>query len=603
MKKYSLVIILLFLFSLTSSLQTVRQDITPFFSLNILTPDYNPAVVNVSQIIAENLNLVGINIINNDITSLGNISLRSWLYPFKTYNQIPPYSLGGYDVLLYDRITSDLEWDPSDLFASENVRLLGSNYYQFISPTFDSLLLGYLAELNPTTRYYLSKNLQAILYETLPSICIVYPRSLYVFKDSLTGIDVLLLSHAQHHAERWDDPDDHVIKYASPERIECNNTFITSTFFDSLWMQAIYGSLVQREQVTYVWEPVIAKNWTIDGIDPELDYPMNVTVNLDPNAKFSDGSPVLPEDIKYTYELHMTPEVNSTQYSNLKMFLGSNASIEITNPSVGGQLKFHFIKANTFFEKYLSLGIIDKSEIEPLISSHGYSIFDEFPGTGNVNWSLVKSCGPFKIKSYNTSGTAVELEPNIWWNNLTSSGSNAFLNELHFLYNSNKTNALSELEAGNIDAMDFEYQIGFVDVEGKAGIEGVLVKNCRYLEMSINMRHPIIGTGELTPVGTQEAGKCLRKAISHCIPRQQIVNNIYNGLAASGVVPMSDAQVGFDEDLLAYEVDLTSALDYIEYAFTPVVPELNFPTYFFFLFLIGLTFSISLNSQKLKKKK
>jgi len=59
--------------------------------------------------------------------------------------------------------------------------------------------------------------------------------------------------------------------------------------------------------------------------------------------------------------------------------------------------------------------------------------------------------------------------------------------------------------------------------------------------MSVNMKHPVIGTGELTPLGTPLAAKYLRKAISHACPREVIVDQILDGLGAPATTAIPDS--------------------------------------------------------------
>ena len=56
--------------------------------------------------------------------------------------------------------------------------------------------------------------------------------------------------------------------------------------------------------------------------------------------------------------------------------------------------------------------------------------------------------------------------------------------------------------------------------------------------------HPVFGTGVDTPLGKQdpsraaEAAAYIRKAISHAMPREQIVKEIAAGYGKPGTVPM-----------------------------------------------------------------
>ena len=110
--------------------------------------------------------------------------------------------------------------------------------------------------------------------------------------------------------------------------------------------------------------------------------------------------------------------------------------------------------------------------------------------------------------------------------------------------------------------------------------------------MSINMLHPVMGTGELTPVGTAEAAKWIRKAISHACPRDIIVEEILNGLGAAASVTIPDAIAGFDDTLEPYAYDLDLAIDYMEDAgfvvITTLEPEPTGITGLVFLSFLGL---------------
>ena len=95
--------------------------------------------------------------------------------------------------------------------------------------------------------------------------------------------------------------------------------------------------------------------------------------------------------------------------------------------------------------------------------------------------------------------------------------------------------------------------------------------------MSVNMKHPVIGTGELTPLGTPLAAKYLRKAISHACPREIIVSQILEGLGAPATTAIPDSVVGYDDSLEPYYYDLDLAISYVEDAGYTVLVT-HFPT-------------------------
>jgi len=553
MKKKKIAILVVFIvFSTPFLISGQETEVEEYFKISLLSPNNNAARNQFSLLIQDQLPKIGIGIDIHESTTWGNIKPRTWMYPLIIYDYIPTYAQGGYDGLFLG-YSWDLDWYPDGLYTT-GCMSSQQNYYQYVNPSFDAKMTQYLNEQDgPTRRNYLQE-LAAMLHDDLPAICIVYPRSLFAVSSGLTGFDGLLLYLSKFRAEYWDDLVDHIIKHAIPEMMIETNTFAKTSFFKNRWMAAVYGSLFKRGQEHHNWEPVIAADYDLssDG--------KNHTIYLDTNAKFSDGSPVLAEDVKYTYELHMTPLVKSSKYRYLSTHLASNNSIEIVNSHT---LNFNLSSSFAFSMNLLSLGIIDKSDVEPTISSYGYSIFDEEPLTGNVQDVLVKSCGPFMLENYTSNG--VKLIPNSYWSDLNASdGFQPHLNELSFVYYDEKDKAISALFSGEIDIFDPDFGIFPPASFDQFAISRVLIHSLSHQELGLNMKHPVFGTGELTPVGTPEAAKAVRKAISHAIPRDQIVDEIYEGVASPGASIIHNIFLGLFEGLEPYAYDLDLAVEYME---------------------------------------
>ncbi|MCG3255464.1 MAG: hypothetical protein KAU62_05210, partial [Candidatus Heimdallarchaeota archaeon] len=444
--------------------------------------------------------------------------------------------------------------DPTGLFDSASLPPLGDNFYQYVNPAYDAKLTQYLTELNQTTQLVYAKEMQAMLYEDLPAVVLIYPKSLFGFKEGLTGIDGLLLGAGSARYEFWNDPADGIIKYAIPADLKENNIYAQSSFYDAQWMQGVYGSLYARAQITNLWEPMIAADFPTFSSDNK-----NITVSLDPAAKFSDGSPVLAEDFVYTMQLHLTPAVGSLSYSYYNTWFADNSSIYAEGDHI---VHFNMTDVNAFALGTISYGIIDKSVVAPLIVSPGYSIFNEVPLTGDVGDALVRSCGPFVLSTYDPVLSTVKLVPNTFYADLA--GYDAPLLEAWYMtFISGKDTAVASLIDGTVDIVDAQYYPVVADFE-PVGVEGVLVSDPSHQEMAINQKHPVFGTGELTPVGTPAAAKAVRKAISHSVPRDVIVAEILEGLGAPGVTSCPIVSVAFDPTLEPYAYDLELAIEYME---------------------------------------
>ena len=561
MNKKIVVLFLILFFSSPYFLKPVEASVNIAFYIDLLSPNTDSERNQWIMLIQEQFSKIGIGVRLHESTTWDNIAPRTYSYPLVDYDHIPTYAEGGYDLLFIKR-SWDLEWDPTDLYSSRYLYPSGNNIYQYNNPKFDAKLDKYLKEFDPVLRNRYSHDLQKILYEDLPSICIVYPRYLFAYSTHNSYIDYFLLSISNHRAENWEDHNDSVIKYAIPEKLTEPNIFVQKTFYDAQWMQCVYGSLYQRARYNHEWEPVIATDAVYSS-----DY-KNLTVTIDPNAKFSDGSPVLAEDVKYSYELYMTPAVHSLNYDHLTRWFTNNDSIEIVNPYT---LNFNLTRVYTFAYSLLSYSIVDMSIVEPAIADHGYNIFNEIPLTGNVLDTLVKSCGPFMLDVYDSVNGSVKLLPNPFWNNLTASGGiQPLLDELYFIPFFDTDFVHSELIAGHIDIMDYHFEPLPCAFFGWGSYDCSLVNELAHEEIAINLKHPVIGTGELTPVGTPEAARLIRKAISHAIPRNEIsygeISYGFNGFYEPGIIPMPDYCIGFDYSLKPYRYELDSAIYYLEQA-------------------------------------
>ena len=531
MKKSAFILLSLFFLSVLSSLENQSIDYEPVFHLNFLTPNTSPTRMEWSSLIEDTLPQIGVEVKINEMTGWGNVGGR-------TYSKLPTYDDGGFDVC-FTGWSSDFDWTKIEYFTSMQ---------SYSNPTLTTCFGQYFNELNASLRVPIFHEIQSILYDDLPSIGILFQRNLYGMKEGLTGIDSDLFSYATFCSANWDDPDDHIIVYACPADFREGNIFVFESVYDKLWMQNVYSGLLRREQFGDYYEPLLAKNYSLS-----TDY-LSITFNLDPNAKFSDGNQVEADDVKYSYQLFSQLNFDS----KLDDWI---SSIEIVDSDT---LIFHsnYIDITAF--EWLSLGIIDKSEVEPLVLTHGYDIFDETPGTGNVSWSLVKSCGPFMLNSFDEYN--VQLIPNPYWSELSASGfSSPNLSELNITFVAGKDTAVADLIEGDVDIIDFNYFPSWNDFN-HSGVEGIIMKDRSHQQMMVNMKHPIIGTGELTPLGTPEAAWNLRKALSYAIDRDYIVETIMNGLAVPAIIPIPDSCYGFDTSLSPYSQNLDLAREYIEKA-------------------------------------
>jgi len=581
------------------SLQLSRaDDSSPLFSLDILCPNTDLDRIQWTNLISTVLPSIGINVASVDITDWGSVFSRTMSYPIGTYDYIPTYSEGGFDLLTIGTYWHYIDVFLGNNFNSEAIYPDGRNYFQYNSSSYDTLHNQYIVTSDPVERINLIYDFQNVLFDELPTIPILYNENFFVVKDGLDGIDYLLLGLSEYRAEYWDDPADHILNYSLPYTFDYYNAFRTYhapvITTHNTWMQPVYGSLMKYSQNLHEFENEIANNVDIDvGIDS-----MDLTITLDPSAKFSDGNSVLPSDVKYSYELIMSPEVISPSYEDLIGIFDSKASISIVGSDVvGGQIKFELNKLTTFPERLLNYPIIDKSDIESKIASYGYDIFTEVPGTGNVGWSLVKSCGPMMLDNFDNLNSKANLIPNPYWHGLSTK-----LTQLNIEYEPNPDTALTKLLVGSVDLLDREYKFYSSNITGLVGIHSEISDSLVYQNLAVNMRHPIIGTGELTPLGTVEAAKNVRKAISYTIPKLDIISSVLEGIGKPAVSPIPPGCLGFNESLVFHEYSNNVARSYMELAGYSYVDKSEFSFLGALIFIIGAISICNVSSLKRSKQ-
>jgi ABC-type transport system substrate-binding protein len=180
MKKRTLFFLLiLIIFSASINFDDISsENPLPVFYINFLSPNTSPARNQWALLMEDQLAMIGIGISFHESTGWGNIGPRTWSYPLIDFDYIPPYENGGYD-LLFVGWSWPLDLNLQGIFETSALHPHGNNYYQYSNPTYDTIFNNYLIEFDPSTRLDLGYQLQAILYEDLPAIAILYPRTLF----------------------------------------------------------------------------------------------------------------------------------------------------------------------------------------------------------------------------------------------------------------------------------------------------------------------------------------------------------------------------------------------------------------------------------------
>lgn len=90
----------------------------------------------------------------------------------------------------------------------------------------------------------------------------------------------------------------------------------------------LFDELIRVDPVTYAPTPGTAAEWTLDG--------QTLTIKLQPNAKFSDGSDVTADDVLFTIEGLLNPETASIRQTKFLSIAGAQEFIDGAADTVSG---------------------------------------------------------------------------------------------------------------------------------------------------------------------------------------------------------------------------------------------------------------------------
>ncbi|MHA1125802.1 MAG: ABC transporter substrate-binding protein [Candidatus Heimdallarchaeota archaeon] len=527
--------------------KTLAADPVPFFYISILAPNTNPYRNQMATLMVDLLPKIGIGIDVFDLTGWSQIAPRTWSYPGPF--PIPNYTQGGFDILFVSW-NWGLDLDPTGLYDSPSITPYGDNFYQYNNSEMDLAISSYTSSIVTADKIQYAKDIQALLYEELPQTALVYPQEIYPMNEnfSQSSWDVLLWSKNYQPMENWLIPSQSEFHYATPATFEDFHIYKYDSVFDAQWLKQIYNGLVERQPSTYLWGSRLATSYsTLDGLTWTLD--------INPNAKWADGTALTAVDVNYSYNLLIDPAFGSPDLAYWQTFLDTD-SVHIINPQ---QVEITFKQPYVFQERNLAVDLMPEhiwGPIDPALHEAQAITW----ATTDPNKLL--GAGPYYLEEYNVTNQIIHLKVNPYFDDW--SGITPNFDDVYLEFYSSKEAALTALANGVIDMVDANFYVQIDEVPVNSNYQLVGTGICH--EMAFNCLHQIIGTGELCPIADPASGIHIRKAISHMIPRDVIAEDIYDGLGIPGVTGWPPTSIGFDNTLEPLEYNITLAMDHMRAA-------------------------------------
>ena len=572
-KKYKVLILgLLLLLSafLLPAASLVRGQ-TTLFKVTLTVPSTNPSRQAWAEIVETNMDAVGIDAVRV-IQDWGTIYDRALDPPPEIVGKL--YEDGGFD-MLFIGYALGIDPDLYGLYHSSQIPP-GQNYYLWENEENDRLCKLIKETVDDNQRLQYVKEWQKLALEEQPSATILYTREVVCFDPTaLEGHPFEILHYpVWPGVSEWKlNPSTTqtsiVLAQTGPAPEEGLNPWLSTSYYDLTVYGAVFDSLTRRENLeTLEVIPSLATSWEVAADSKTW------TVHLRQGVKWHDGVEFTAEDVKFTYTAAMADDLASNAGAFVKEIIGSPDNIEIVDDYT---VKFHLPAPYAYFDSsILAEGygyMIPKHVLENVPYSEWRShTFNTGEGSYTANGQTFNGpigTGPYLYEGYDPITFKNTLARNDdYWKAQTLWNAGLFEIEQYIVvFIEGSDAAITALKTGVADVLDSQYHLEakLASIEEPWG-DWVAYDAFGVQELGFNMRHPIFGTGVDTPLGKQdpsraaEAARYVRQAISHLIPRQDIINTILNGYGTPGITtPICTLTDGFDSSLQPYSYDVTLA--------------------------------------------
>ena len=287
----------------------------------------------------------------------------------------------------------------------------------------------------------------------------------------------------------------------------------------------IYPSLAV-EQTDYhrhppSFAPALARSWSWS------DDHLALTVDLDPDARWSDGAPITSEDVIFTWRVQTSPEIGWL-YGYSKDFIESMEAIDDHTVRV----RFSHRYAYQFMD--LNDGLI--------IPAHAWSAIP-FADWADTDWKAeLLAGGPFTLSAHSPQ-QQITLDRNPGF----AGSPLPYLDRLVFRIVPSEQGLVTQILAGEIDFVRAIPPSEIARFRAREDLELVIYDDRSYTHICWNTTNPLL------------ADPAVRRALSSAIDRQTIIDVVYNGFGRVATGPVLSTFWAFNRELEPIPLDLAAS--------------------------------------------
>jgi len=527
-------------FAVASFLVSAQDTENYFFTLSLKAPQGNEIRMQVGALLPAELAKIGINVEleYQDFASLIDDMIASattgataadggmdiWLVGFGVDSVDP----GGF-----------ISWFDSNYFSPE-----GNNYWNFQNAEVDRLLEEAGQLVDQDDRQPLYWEVLEIVKDQAFTIEMYTPTQYGMKLATLENADGWVAAYDNWLSRYWTiagktEADDTSVVIAITTDFRNVIESLSEVTYDRYLHHLMFDSLIAHERTIvdpkyYGPEPNLATSWTVS--EDGLTY----TFQLRNDVKWHDGAPFTSNDVKFTYDALLDPE---TAAADSQYWRENVEDIETPDDyTVVVNLKNRFPGA---WELLFRRNIMP----EHILGDVPHA--DWLTSAYNTGQELLPGTGPYKMVEWNRD-EYVELEAYDDYHM-----GRPFIDEYYIRIIPDASVGIAALEAGEVDLLTANYGLvtEYERLSADSNIDIEIGTSNSNQQLQINTAHPIL------------SNVWVRRAISHAIPREHIVDDLALGWAepATQFIPEIRSWA-FNPNLEATTYDLDLAREYMEKA-------------------------------------
>jgi peptide/nickel transport system substrate-binding protein len=296
------------------------------------------------------------------------------------------------------------------------------------------------------------------------------------------------------------------------------NPILSSDTATADFQSAIFESLVTVNPDTLEPVGLLAESWDVNE-DASV-----YTIHLRDGVTWSDGEPLIADDVRFTYEMYMNEAVGSPRVSD---FTAKIDSMEVVDDQT---ITFNLTGTYVDFPvDTLIYGIVAEhvwADVDP-------AAWAQDPGSTGLDPSRVVGTGPFLFSEWVTEDHATAVRNDDYWNGAP------YLDEFIYKVVPDQAAGVAQLQTGEIDYFEGVPESSLADFEGSSDVTIVDYPTTNFTFYGLNL-------DETKTTLFQDVE--VRQALLYALDREAMIESIRFGYGEVAVGTMPTLSWAYNPD-------------------------------------------------------